>query len=55
MRPAMSGGLCGNEGVIVAPLVALAIRGASRPLIVFRAVFPPRNDDDWSRARTRSP
>jgi len=55
MRPALSGGLCGNEGVIVAPLVALAIRGASRPMVVFRAVFPPRNDDGWTHARTRSP
>ncbi len=53
MRPALSGGLCGNDGVIVAPLVALAIRGAARPVIVFRAVFPPRGDDDWGRALSR--
>ncbi|MEI9992622.1 MAG: hypothetical protein WDM86_21640 [Rhizomicrobium sp.] len=55
MRPALSSGMCGNEGVIVAPLVALAIRGASRPMIVFRAVFPPRNDDGWGHAASRSP
>ncbi|MEJ0026411.1 MAG: hypothetical protein WDN01_10315 [Rhizomicrobium sp.] len=55
MRPALSSGLCGNDGVIVAPLVALAIRGASRPVVVFRAVFPPRNDDGWGHAASRSP
>ena len=55
MRPALSSGLCGNDGVIIAPLVALAIRGASRPMIVFRAVFPPRNDDGFGHAASRSP
>jgi hypothetical protein len=50
MRPALTRGLCGSEGVIVAPLVALAIRGASRPVVVFRAVLPPKDDDGWMRA-----
>jgi hypothetical protein len=50
MRPALTRGLCGSEGVIVAPLVALAIRGASRPVVVFRAVLPPKDDDSWMRA-----
>ena len=31
-------------------LVALAIRGASRPVVVFRAVLPPKDDDSWMRA-----
>lgn len=52
-RTAMTGGLCGNEGIIIAPLISLAIRGASRPMIVYRAVFPPRDDDKLSRAQTR--
>ena len=53
MRSALAGGLCGSDGIVVAPLMALAIRGAARPIIVFRAVFPPRDDDTWSRAQTR--
>jgi hypothetical protein len=52
IRPALTGGLCGSDGVIVAPLIALAIKGASRPVVIFRAVLPPPRDDDWANART---
>jgi len=46
LRPALTRGICGNDGVIVAPLIALAIKGAARPVVVFRAVLPPPSDDD---------
>jgi hypothetical protein len=56
LRPALTRGICGNDGVIVAPLIALAIRGASRPVVVFRAVLPPPSDDDTGlRALSWSP
>jgi len=45
VRPALTGGLCGNDGVVAAPLVALALKGASRPVVIFRAVLP--KSDDW--------
>jgi hypothetical protein len=46
LRPALTRGICGNDGVIIAPLIALAIKGVSRPVVVFRAVLPPPPDDD---------
>lgn len=44
MRVALTGGLCGGAGTKTAPLLRLAILGAARPIIVFRAVKPPEND-----------
>lgn len=38
MRTALSGGLCGREGVRMAPLLRLAIDGVRQPVVVFRAV-----------------
>mgnify|MGYP001598708928 FL=1 len=38
MRTALTGGLCGKEGVRVAPLIRLAIEGVCRPIVVYRAV-----------------
>jgi len=38
MRTALTGGLCGKDGVRVAPLLRLAIEGARQPIVVFRAV-----------------
>ena len=55
IRPALTGGLCGNDGVIVAPLIAMAIRGASRPVVIFRAALPPPRDDGWKTARSSTP
>lgn len=42
MRTALAGGLCGKDGVRIAPLLRLAIEGARQPIVVFRAV-------EWSR------
>ena len=52
IRPALTGGLCGNDGIIVAPLIALAIKGASRPVVIFRAALPPPRDDGWKKAHS---
>ncbi|HTK80366.1 MAG TPA: hypothetical protein VL286_07985 [Rhizomicrobium sp.] len=38
----LADGLYGEEGLIAAPLVASALAGASRPVLVFRAAKPPR-------------
>ena len=38
MRTALAGGLCGKDGVRIAPLLRLAIEGAKQPIVVFRAV-----------------
>jgi hypothetical protein len=38
MRTALTGGLCGKDGVRIAPLLRLAIEGARQPIVVFRAV-----------------
>jgi hypothetical protein len=41
MRAAMKSGACGEQGVKAAPLLSLAITGASRPVVVFRSVGSP--------------
>lgn len=38
MRTALTGGLCGKDGVRIAPLVRLAIEGVRQPIVVYRAV-----------------
>jgi hypothetical protein len=44
MRDALKGGACGEQGLKAAPLLALAIEGASRPVVVFRSPgAPPGN------------
>ena len=54
VRPALTGGLCGNDGVVAAPLVALALKGAARPVVIFRAVLPrTEDDDDWKDTKPR--
>jgi hypothetical protein len=55
LRPALTRGVCGNDGVIVAPLVALAIKGAARPVVVFRAVMLPPDDEDDRLALSAPP
>ncbi|HVV27446.1 MAG TPA: hypothetical protein VHC40_05715 [Rhizomicrobium sp.] len=44
MRVALAGGLCGEAGQKVAPLLGLAILGAARPVVVFRSVTPLEGD-----------
>jgi hypothetical protein len=44
MRAALAGGICNEVGIRFAPLLELALLGASRPVIVFRAVTPPLHD-----------
>ena len=41
MRTALSGGLCGKDGIRITPLLRLAIEGARQPIVVFRAVTEP--------------
>ena len=45
MRAALKGGACGDQGLKAAPLLGLAIAGASRPVVVFRAFGEPPPDD----------
>lgn len=45
MRVALKGGACGEQGMKAAPLLGLAIAGASRPVVVFRAFGEPPPDD----------
>jgi hypothetical protein len=45
MRAALKGGACGEQGLKAAPLLSLAIAGAARPVVVFRAFGEPPEDD----------
>jgi hypothetical protein len=45
MRSSLKGGQGGEQGQKAAPLLTLALAGASRPVVVFRAVVPPPDDD----------
>jgi len=46
MRAALRGGQGGEQGQRTAPLLGLALAGASRPVVVFRALKPPPPDMD---------
>lgn len=46
MRAALRGGQGGEQGQRTAPLLGLALAGASRPIVVFRALRPPPTDID---------
>ncbi|MBL6852460.1 MAG: hypothetical protein ISS15_15795 [Alphaproteobacteria bacterium] len=50
VQPALTGGLCGNDGIIAAPLIASALQGAARPVMIFRAVLPLTDDDSRMNA-----
>lgn len=52
MYPAMDAGSFGREGTAAAGLVALAIKGACRPLVVFRAAMPPRTQKGAASAKS---
>jgi hypothetical protein len=41
MRAALTGGACGDQGLKAAPLLSLAINGASRPVVIFRSHGEP--------------
>lgn len=45
MRAALKGGACGEQGMKAAPLLGLAIEGASRPVVVFRGIGEPRDSE----------
>lgn len=45
MRAALKGGACGEQAMKAAPLLSLAIAGASRPVVVFRSFDEPPSDD----------
>ena len=41
LLPQFSRQLYGDEGFVVAPMLAAAIKGASRPVLIYRAALPP--------------
>ena len=45
MRNSLKEGQGGEQGIKAAPLLGLALKGASRPIVVFRALVPPPDDD----------
>ena len=45
MRAALRDGQGGEQGSRAAPLVSLALAGAARPVLVFRATVPPPRDE----------
>jgi hypothetical protein len=45
MRAALNSGACGEQGLKAAPMLSLAIAGASRPVVVFRSVGSPPTED----------
>jgi hypothetical protein len=45
MREALKDGACGEQGLKAAPLLGLAIAGAARPVVVFRAFGEPPRDE----------
>lgn len=53
IRAALAGGICGEVGVKFSPLLGLALAGAARPVIVYRAVVPvqdhPHNPAFWKK------
>jgi hypothetical protein len=51
MRAALKGGQGGEQGLKAALLLRLALAGAARPVVVFRAALPPPRDDDRIRLR----
>ena len=51
MRAALKDGQGGEQGLKAGPLLSLALAGASRPVVVFRAVVLPPRDDDRIRLR----
>jgi hypothetical protein len=45
MRTALKAGQGGQEGIKAAPLVGLALAGACRPVVIFRAAQEPPEDE----------
>lgn len=50
MRNALKEGQGGEQGLKAAPLLSLALKGASRPVVVYRNYAPPPSDDIPMRA-----
>lgn len=47
LQAALGEGLCGKDGDAIAPWLNLAVIGASRPVMVFRAVQPATGASPW--------
>lgn len=50
LLPQFSRQLYGDEGFVVAPMLAAAIEGAARPVLIYRAALPPV-EKRWGGAR----
>lgn len=49
----LASGECGRPGENAAGLIGLALKGASRPILLYRAVTPPRRREEPLRTETR--
>lgn len=49
----LAAGVCGRAGENAAPLVALALKGAARPILLYRAVTPLTRHSEPLRTETR--
>ena len=47
LQAALIDGVCGESGDSIVPWLSLAVLGASRPIIVFRAVHPQTGNPPW--------
>lgn len=54
VRQSLASGECGRPGERAAPLIALALKGAARPVLLYRAVLMPSPQHDVpARSETR--
>jgi hypothetical protein len=55
MQAALLEGLCGEEGRKMAPLLDLAIRGAARPVMIFRTTLNAPGPAPWKNVLAAHP
>jgi hypothetical protein len=55
MRAALQEGLCGEEGRKMAPLLDLAVRGAARPVMIFRTTQSAPGPAPWKSVLLSQP